>query len=403
MNPETFCLEKSAEIGKSFDFLGIFAFLAFINFCVWTIGWLFFMENLHFPKDWLLFWDTANLWASGAYEKLYPGISPGLPFVYPPYFPLFVYPLSFFSRSVAYFVIVICQVSLMLCSFYILQRITAIGNSRNIKLFIVSVSSASWLVLMPLGHISVTYLFLICLGLWLHSKGRYASTGIVMSLLMIKPNIGIIFPLLYAIRREFKVLAWWSACFSCLCLLPLFFSANLWLSYLDATSKIGDIIYKIPPWKHHTLHACLRSLLNGQESLVFPLWLLFCLTLGCFCLHIWYTTKNIKNILPRLYGVAILTIVVCNPYFHHYDAILLVLPAVVVFSGKIAYGWRCSELSIKLNFLLAFLLQQAGVLYMQGGISLVSLPLSAILLIELADLNKLNRIVDNGKTAAFDS
>ncbi|EKD82681.1 MAG: hypothetical protein ACD_39C01155G0003 [uncultured bacterium] len=397
MIPEKIATEKSSIIKQGqdkspFDYLGVFAFLAFINFLVWTIGWLFFMENLSAPKDWLLFWDTSNLFASGAYAKLYPGVTPGLPFVYPPYFPLFVYPLSFLSRASAYIVLVIFLLILMLWSFFLLQRITKIGFSKLFKLLVIALSSASWLVVMPLGHISVLFLFLICCSLWLQSLNRRVLSGLVLSLLMLKPNIGIIFPVLFALRRDSKTLAGWLSGFGFLCALPFFFCKSLWWDYFYATMNIGSLINLIPPWKHHTLHAFFRSILLPEHAaLVFPLWLLLCVPLTGFCLYLWHAARASYNFLPRLYSIAVLTIVVCNPYFHHYDAILVVLPAVVFFADKTRYFSKTTILAVALSLFFAFITQQISVLYLQSGVSFVGVPLTILLIAELWDLIDLHR------------
>ncbi|MBF0543687.1 MAG: DUF2029 domain-containing protein [Candidatus Riflebacteria bacterium] len=369
------------------DFFFLFAVIALLNFVIWTVGWLLCGDNFSHPKDWLLFWNTANLTASGDFDKLYPGITPNLPFVYPPYFPFFSYFLSFLTRSHAYIAIVIFSSTMMILALLVLRKISKINRSDFLKFSIISLSSASWLLIPPLGHISSLYLFLICAGLKLRMLQKPRCSGLILSLLMLKPNIGIIFPCLFLLHSELRMLMGWGVGFGSLLLLPFCFSKSLWGNYLAATSKIGSLISIIPPWKHHTLHAFIRSILplNFQEY-VFGAWIICIVPLVFLCFYVWYKCKNSESCFPRLFGIATLTIIVCNPYFHHYDAILVTLPAYIWFTNKEQYHRNGLYRIIGLGFLLAFMIQQVSVLYIQDGLSLVSLPLTIALIADSTDL-----------------
>ena len=81
-----------------------------------------------------------------------------------------------------------------------------------------------------------------------------------------------------------------------------------------------------------------------------------------------------------------MTIIVCSPHLHHYDAIIAALPAFTWFSSKDKYYFRFSYTIIGGSLLLAYFLQQISILYIQKGVSLVSLPLSICLLVDCFDL-----------------
>jgi hypothetical protein len=166
---------------------------------------------------------------------------------------------------------------------------------------------------------------------------------------------------------------------------------NIWWDYISASTEINSIIAQIPPWKQHTLHAFLRSFINSNtQEFVFWAWVASVFPLIGLCLYTWYTTKECNDYYPRLFGIATLAIIVCNPYLHHYDAIMAALPAVLWFSNKDQYYFRFSYGLIGVFLFLAYLIQQVSVLYIHKGLSLVSVPLTLCLIVDCFDLISLN-------------
>ncbi len=386
-----FILQNISRVRKKVDFFSLFTIFAIINSATFTFSWLFHVDNLSQPKDWLLFWDTGNLIASGSFDKIYPGVTPNLPFIYPPYFLFLVYPLHYLSKPFGYIAIVAFSIMMLLLAFWVMSSIVKLSRPAFLKLCIIILSSASWIIMLPLGHFSSLYLFLICAGLKLCTSKMPWQAGGVLSLLMLKPNIGIIFPFLFLLRREFKLLTGWVVGIGTLCLLSIFVFKYTWWNYISASTTINSILAQIQPWKQHTLHAFLRSFLNSNsQGFVFWAWVASVSPLIGLCFYTWYTSKERNDHYPRLFGIATLAIIVCNPYLNHYDAIIAALPAALWFSNKNQYYFRFSHGLIGAFLFLAYLIQQVSVLYVQKGLSLVSVPLTFCLIVDCFDLISLN-------------
>jgi hypothetical protein len=348
---------------------------------------LLYVDNINSPKDWLLFWDTSKLIASGKYELIYPGVTPNYHFLYPPFILFFLCPLGYLSKTGGYIAIIIFSITMILAAFYVMNSIFKLRRSDFLKYCIIILSSASWIIMLPLGHFSAYYLFIICAGLKLRIMEKPWLSGLLLSLLMIKPNIGIIFPFLFFIRREFKLVIGWSVGFGFLLLVSFIFFRVTWEHYISLTMNINSIILMIQPWKHHTLRAFLYSLscLNSHEC-VFWIWFISCFILFGLCSYVWFSTKNVNIFYPRLFGIAILCIVVCNPYLYHYDAILLSLPVIVLLANKTHYYFSFTYILMGTLLFLTYFFQQISVLYLQRGLSVVSIPLILCLIIDCIDM-----------------
>jgi hypothetical protein len=241
--------------------------------------------------------------------------------------------------------------------------------------------------MLPLGQFSTLYLFLICAGLKLRMLKFSWLAGAVLSFLMLKPNIGIIFPFLFLFRSEFKLLSGWVFGIGSLLLSSILIFKSIWLDYFSISTTIGSIIGQIPSWKHHTLHAFLRSIFESNTiEFVFGVWALSAFPLIVLCFYTWYITKECDYYYPRLFAIATLAIIVCNPYLHHYDVIIAALPTFAWFSNRERYYFRLSYPLIGVSFFLAYLIQQISTLYIQKGFSLVSIPLTLCLLVDCFDL-----------------
>ena len=169
--------------------------------------------------------------------------------------------------------------------------------------------------------------------------------------------------------------------------LSYFIFKSTWHDYIYYSFTINSIIEQIPPWKHHTLLAFLRSIsdLHGQES-IFKAWFFSSVPLIALCSYTWYVSRKSNEYLPRLFGIAAITIIVCSPHLHHYDAIIAALYAFTWFSNKDKYYFKFSYPIIGVSLLFAYLMQQISILYIQKGISLVSIPVALCLLVDCFDL-----------------
>ena len=369
------------------DLLAVITVFAAINYAIYTLSWLIYTDNMSHPKDWLMFWDTSNLITYTKLGKIYPGVTPSLPFIYPPPFLFLIYPLKYLSKPFGYMTIIVFSVTMLISAFRVMGSIFKLRRSDFLCLCIIILSSASWIIMLPLGHFSSLYLFLVCAGLKLRELRMPWRSGLVLSLLMLKPNIGIMFPFLFLLRRDFKLVAGWVAGMGALISFSVLAFKSVWSDYFASMTTLNTIIGETLPWKHHTLHALLRSLLPSSDpQLLLWVWISTVIPLILLCAYAWYSSKDCTEHYPRLFGIAILTTITCNPYFHHYDAILAALPAFTWFSNKHKYHFGFSYGVIGASLVLAYLVQQISVFYVQRGPSLVSIPLALYLVIDCLDL-----------------
>jgi hypothetical protein len=379
--------------GRKISWSSLLAVAAFIYFAVWTLSWLIYTDNIRGVHDWILFWDTSNLMASGSYDKIYPGVTPGFPFLYPPYFLFLIYPLAYLSKQHAYTLIVTFSSAMMILSFIVFNMIAPWSRSYLLKIFIIVLSSASWIIMLPLGHFSGLYLFLASAALLWRMRNKSWQAGVVLSLLMMKPNIGCLVPLLLLTRREWSMLWGWFAGFGSLVLLSLLFGNSIWADYLRITMTLDTIISQVPAWKQHTLYALWHSTLPQYlQQYVWHLWVISTTLLVGLCSYVWYVTKKEDKYYPRLFSLGLLTIIVSTPNLHYYDAILAAFPAVMWFTNSNGHYSKISSIIIGASIFSAYVIQQISVLYLQRGISLVGIPLTIWLIADAYDLLSQERV-----------
>lgn len=149
-----------------------------------------------------------------------------------------------------------------------------------------------------------------------------------------------------------------------------------------------------PPWKQATVFATIQSLGHkpGSDPRMLGVWMALAVPLFGATALAWYRRAGNADGFPRLLAVALLAILVVNPYAYFYDAVLLVPAAVLLWTRRDAYGYpelRRAAMGVTLATW-AWMHLQFFVLRSSAP-SLVGVGLTAWLLIELADLLRLAR------------
>jgi hypothetical protein len=340
-------------------------------------------------RDWRHFHDTARLVLDGRAAEIYPGHSHGLPFLHPPYFVWAILPFGLLSRTGGYLASSATTILAMVSSMWFLRRALPAEPKRFGWAVLAVLGSASWTVMLALGQPSAWYLLFICATLFLWTRAQpawvLAAAGAVSSLMMLKPNLGLVFPLLFGVRGERRLLLGWLAGFSVLLLSTIPLGATVWTGYLDGMRAVSGIIDRVPTWRQHTIAAFWRSFVHAPR-LVTGLWLACALPLTAVTGWAWFKADREPRTLPRLVGITVLLAVTCSPYLHHYDAIIVALPGMVWYLDANSFRSATLRQVCGAALLAAYLIQQVSLWGMQGGLSLVGPVLAVWLVADALDL-----------------
>ncbi|MEP6653103.1 MAG: glycosyltransferase family 87 protein, partial [Myxococcales bacterium] len=321
----------------------------------------------------------------GRAAEIYPGHTQGLPFLHPPYFVWVILPFGLLSRTGGYLASAAAAIFAMALAMWLLRRVLPGDRKRFGWAVLAVLGSASWTVALVLGQPSAWYLLFICATLFLWTRGQPVWAGMVISLMMLKPNVGLVFPLLFVVRGERRLLLGWLAGFSVLLLSTIPLGATVWRGYLEGMRTVSGIVDQIPTWRQHTIAAFWRSFVHGPR-LRTALWLACALPLAAVTGWAWLKADRKRSALPRLLGITVLLAVTCSPYLHHYDAIIVALPGMVWYLDPGSFRSTILRHVCGAALLAAYLIQQVSLWGMQGGLSLVGPALAVWLVADALDL-----------------
>jgi hypothetical protein len=338
--------------------------------------------------DWWMFHDTARLLVTGRVREIYPGVTENLPFFYPPYFALLLAPLGLMSRSRGYLVCVLGMSAAGVAALEMLRRVLRADGRGYFVGVLVVLSSASWNTMFFLGHLSAAYVLLLTAGLFLWVRGRALAAGAVLSLMMLKPNLGLIFVPLLLIRRQWDALAGWLGGFLLLIAVSLPLGSGIWADYFrclpTASGAVGALI---PMWKQQTLYAFWRTALGTPQSpRVVALWLASIAPLLALTAVAWRRTVVDGERLPRLFGLTVLAMVSCNVYLFLYDGLLLAVPGLVWYGHRGTYRSPACHCICGIALTVVYVWQHLSAWVLHGGWALVGPAVAVWLVADSWDL-----------------
>jgi hypothetical protein len=338
------------------------------------------------PNDWRLFYDTALLLLSGRVDELYPGVTAGYPFLYPPPFVWHVAWLGFLSPIGAHVGLVLVMITALLTALWLLHRGLSDGRRSLDSWIFVVLSSAGWFWMLAAGHIAAWFVLLIALTLLLWTSGQELLAGLAAGLLVIKPHYCIPILLCVLLARAWRVLAGASIAIALLVLSTLPLGADVWTSYFEQFSSLRGVVTAIPSWKQITILAFWRSVLgeNAQWKVTVAAVLS---TAPCIALLslAWIRLGRKAVAIPRLIALTVLMLLSCNAYAFHYDGLLLTIPGAVWYLRDHEYASAKHHFASGVLIFLAYAAQHASTAY-RGGPALTGPVLAAWLLIDGRDL-----------------
>ena len=339
------------------------------------------------PSDWRLFYDTAQLLLSGQAGEIYPGVTAGYPFLYPPPFVWHVAWLGLLSPGGAHIGLVLVMITALLAALLLLHRGLSDGGRRLDSWIFVVLSSASWFWMLAAGHISAWFVLLLAGSLLLWTSGRELAAGLVLGFLAIKPHYCLPFLLCFVLARAWPVLAGSFITIALLAFSTLPLGDDLWSKYFEQFGSLNGVITAIPPWKQITVLAFWRSVLGDNQpwiaAVATALTAAPCLVVVALA---WIRKARISCAVPRLFGLTVLMLLSCNVYAFHYDGLLLTIPGAVWYLRDHEYANAKHHLAAGVMIFLAYAAQHASTLVHENSLAWTGAVLAVWLIIDGRDL-----------------
>ena len=171
-------------------------------------------------------------------------------------------------------------------------------------------------------------------GLWALERNRHVLAGVALSLLLVKPQWGLIVAIVLLSRLEFRVISGIAlgAALQLSAVVAVFGSAVL-MEYGRALRELPLITRLLEPdaYKMHSLRAITDLLPGGIAPVV---WVLLSIAIAWNAVRVW---GDAAQPLRVRYGVMVLASALVNPHLSVYDVTVIVLP--ILWIG----GWLQGE------------------------------------------------------------
>ena len=340
-----------------------------------------------YDRDWRLFYDTASLLLSGRVGALYPGVTPDLPFVYPPFFAWQVLPLGLAPRSAAYGCLLVAMLLATAAALWSLREALD-PQRRPVEVWIWFVlSSAGWTWMVVAGHISAWYLMLASLGLLLWTRDRPIAAGLVLSLMLSKPHYALVVLCAIALARGWRVLvgALSGAAVLAASTIPLGWAT--WKAWASQAAAAPALVHAVPAWKQITLRASWLSLFEpARAQWATALWLLTAGSAATLAGWAAWRAGTDASRRGRIIGLGVLVALACGPYAFHYDGLLLAIPGLAWYLQRETYLTSRSHMWCGVFVWLAYVVQHLNGWVLQRNPSLTGFLLTGWLVAEALDL-----------------
>ena len=342
-------------------------------------------------KDWVWFHRVGAAWWSGDIGQIYRStLDTHHPFVHPPFFIWCCVPFggapadwtTFAAFTLVSTALCVAAVSL------VAGALRAAPGRRSVAVLAV-LASGTWLGGMITGQVSALHLLPAAAGLAAWSAGRPLLAGLCLSLLAIKPQLLLPLVVFAVLARRWRLAlgAGLGAALLAACSLPL--GLELWRDYLESTRHVAQVLAtdSLTLGKQRTLMASL-SWITGQpptSALVLSLWAVIVLPLAWAVIRVWRDDR--PELLPRRLGIAMLFLVAAAPYLFFYDALLLAIPALVLWLAPESYAGRRSRAACAVLLGLVYASEYLNLVVLGAGLPpFMGLLVTGWLAIELRDV-----------------
>jgi hypothetical protein len=321
--------------------------------------WLIDEQGRGRQIDFVAVWAAARLAVSGQAAAAYDlsalakeqltavaALYGDYPWAYPPTYFLLIAPLALFSYIVGALVWMFGTLALYGAG------IGAILPRRSATLAAAASPFALWCFYAGQNGFLTAALFAGVLALL---DRRPIMAGILLGLLTVKPQLGIVFPVILILTGRWRVVGAAAVTAVALALLSyLLFGAETWRAFFGAFQfqagavlDRGDVLFH----KQQTVHALMR-LMGADDAIAWTAHIAVALAALGFTAWLW-----LQRVDDRLKAAAlVMTALLATPYLFLYDLPILSVPIVFLASLGSAHGFIPGERSVIAALMLALLI-----------------------------------------------
>jgi hypothetical protein len=311
---------------------------------------------------------------------------------YPPHFLLLLWPLAFLPYKAALVAFLGSTFVLFSWSVYTFRRAFAPDSDPGVLLLAVTGYVVMMVVTAQNGFLTAS---LLLLGLaWM--KQRPVLAGLAFAVLTIKPQLGLLIPLLLAFDRKWAAILW-SAFFTIvlIALSSIFFGFESWHAYLTETLGYQHVVmtewYGIFLRMMPTVFGGMRTLGYSPETAFAFQWPVSVLSIVVILWLLWKEPDPLR----RAFAVTAGTFLV-SPYGFNYDMGALVVAAAVLLGSPSAPSRSHFQLAIAMVAGLAAVVMNLG----RAGLPVAPVILAGALIAIAGDVRRRRRGSESSHSAA---
>lgn len=349
--------------------------------------------------------DFQPLWDAGV--RALSGESPYLrssqPFVHPPLAIPLMASFALMPVRVAFVVAGVLGVAAFVGALALLSRASGGTERDRATAIVVGASAPSFYFALFLGQLSGLYVLCFAGSLAALALGSELAAGILAGLLLIKPPLALAPLFAIAAARSRRALAVVGVTALALFVGSLPWGLDAWPTWMRDAGWWAATLEDAPGtwWRQWTLYSFVRSSMAevglGETA---ARGVSLAMTLPLAGAVAWLGARALRRDAAGPSGVGLrmraaallaLATVALNAYLFYYDALLLVVPAVVAFLARDTYAER-ARVAIAALVLVSWVLQLVTPLFGQGGVPLPGLAATMWLVVEGVDLARALRV-----------
>lgn len=335
--------------------LGVVAYGIAVIGLVESLGW-FGLDITLVNRDYVNYWMAGRMVLSGEqqvlftqadyFARLQQAFGPGYPihnWGYPPHFLLLLWPLGFLKYKTGLVVFLTSTYALFLLSVFLFRK----RHCPNAPLLVLALAIIPFTLMMvdttQNGFLTAG---LLLLGFALKDERPWAA-GVAFGLLTIKPQLGILIPILLLLDRDYRTIAWSAAATALLVLVSgALFGLESWHAYLTETlsyqrSVMTDwygIFLRMMP----TAFGSIRTLGFSPAVAAALQWPVSIIASVLVAWTFWRESDSMRRLFALLCGTFLI-----SPYGFNYDMGALAVVAALLFgSGNIRHPYAAPAIAV---------------------------------------------------------
>jgi hypothetical protein len=275
---------------------------------------------------------------------------------YPPHFLLLLWPLALLPYKAALVAFLSLTFMMFSWSVIVFHRTFAPGSDRAVLLLAVTGYAVMMVVTTQNGFLTAS---LLLLGLaWM--KQRPVLAGLAFAVLSIKPQLGLLIPLLLAFDRNWAAILW-SALFTIVLVVlsSIFFGFDSWHAYLTGTLGYQHVVmtewYGIFLRMMPTVFGGIRTLGLSPETAFAVQWPVSMLSILVILWLLWKEPDPLRRAFVVTAGIFLV-----SPYGFNYDMGALIVVAAILLGSPSVPPSSYSQLAIAMIAGLAAVVMNLG-------------------------------------------